>query len=287
VRVPSLAFSAIGTAWRIETVRPIDGELEARIHARIDDFDRAYSRFRTDSLVSKIASTSGRHEFPDDAAAMFDLYDALFASTDGAVTPLVGRSLEQLGYDRDYSLVRHGDDLPAADWMAEVSRTGSVVTTATPVLIDVGAAGKGYLVDLVGEVLRSGAIDDFVIDASGDLLVSGRQPRRVALEHPLDPSLAVGVVELESGSICASGSNRRVWGEGSHHIVDGRTGEPTRDVIATWAIAETALTADGLATALFFTEPSVLARAFAFSYVRVFASGRIEYSADLPGEVFS
>jgi thiamine biosynthesis lipoprotein len=183
--------------------------------------------------------------------------------------------------------VRHGDNLPAADWMTEVSRTGSVITTAAPVLIDVGAAGKGYLVDLVGDVLREGEIDDFVIDASGDLLVSGPEPRRVALEHPLDPSLGIGVVELHSGSICASGSNRRVWGEGSHHIVDGRTGEPTRDVIATWAIAETALAADGLATALFFAAPSVLARAFTFSYVRMFASGRVEYSADLPGELFS
>jgi thiamine biosynthesis lipoprotein len=287
VRVPNLAFSAIGTTWRIETVLPIDGELEARIHAKIDAFDRAYSRFRADSLVSQIASTSGRHEFPDDAAELFELYDELFASTDGAVTPLVGRSLEQLGYDRDYSLIRHGESLPAADWMTEVSRSGSVVTTEAPVLIDVGAAGKGYLVDLVGEVLRDGGIDEFVIDASGDLLVSERQPRRIALEHPLDPSLAIGVVELQSGSICASGSNRRVWGEGSHHILDGRTGEPTRDVIATWAIAETALAADGLATALFFTAPSVLERAFTFSYVRMFASGRVEYSADLPGELFS
>jgi thiamine biosynthesis lipoprotein len=69
--------------------------------------------------------------------------------------------------------------------------------------------------------------------------------------------------------------------------VDGRTGEPTSDVIATWAIAETALTADGLATALFFTAPRVLARAFTFSYVRMFASGRVEYSPDLPGELFS
>jgi thiamine biosynthesis lipoprotein len=285
--VPNLAFSAIGTSWKIETARPLDGELEASIHARIDAFDRTYSRFRTDSLVSQIASTRGRYEFPDDAVAMFNLYDELFASTDGAVTPLVGRSLEQLGYDRDYSLVRHGDNLPAADWLAEVTRTGSVITTATPVLIDIGAAGKGYLVDLVGELLWEAEADEFVIDASGDLLISGRQPRRIALEHPLDPSLAIGVVELQSGSICASGSNRRVWGEGTHHIVDGRTGAPTREVIATWAIAETALTADGLATALFFTEPSILARAFSFSYVRMLASGQVEYSADLPGELFS
>jgi thiamine biosynthesis lipoprotein len=177
--------------------------------------------------------------------------------------------------------------VPAPGWTTEVSREGSTVTTRSPVLIDVGAAGKGYLVDLVGEILHEHDVDEFVIDASGDLLVSSALPRRIALEHPFDPSLAIGVVELRRGSICASGSNRRVWGEGLHHILDGRTGEPTRDVIATWAIAETALVADGLATALFFAPPSKLAETFEFDYVRMFANGRAEHSAGLDGELFS
>ncbi|HEY0259192.1 MAG TPA: FAD:protein FMN transferase [Lacisediminihabitans sp.] len=284
--MPELAFPAIGTRWSIESRQPIDGPLEARIRDRVEDFDRTYSRFRADSLVTAVAGSGGEHRFPDDSTALFDLYDRLFDSTEGAVTPLVGRSLERLGYDAAYSLRRNGEDLAPADWATEVTRDGALVTTRSPVLIDVGAAGKGYLVDLVGEILRENGVHEFVIDASGDLLVSETEPRRIALEHPLDPSLAIGVAELEHGSICASGSNRRVWGTGLHHIVDGRTGAPTTEVIATWAIAETALVADGLATALFFTEPGGLAEIFDFDYVRMFASGRFDRSIDFPGEMF-
>ena len=285
--MPSLRFSAIGTDWQLDTALPMSADLEARLHARIDDFDRTYSRFRADSLVSAVAEAAGRYRFPDDACRLFDLYDGLFDSTHGAVTPLVGRALEQLGYDARYSLTRRGPGMPAPEWPDEVARDGSTVVTRSPVLIDVGAAGKGYLVDLVGELLHGGGVHAFVIDASGDLLVSGPEPTVVGLEHPFDPSMAIGEVTLANRSICASGSNRRVWGEGLHHILDGRTGEPTREVIATWAIADTALLADGLATALFFADPSELADTFAFEWVRVYANGTAERSVDLPGRLFS
>ncbi len=284
--MPELRFAAIGTSWAIETAETIDPVIVARIEARIEEFDRTWSRFRTDSLVSAVAEGGGSYEFPAEAPALFDLYDELFRATDGAVTPLVGRALETLGYDRDYSLVPSGAPAPAGDWSAEVSRRGSRVTTRSPVLIDVGAAGKGYLVDLVGEVLRDAGVHEFVVDASGDLLVSVTEERRIGLEHPFDPSLAIGVATLSHGSICASGSNRRVWGSGLHHILDGRTGEPAREIVATWAIAETALVADGIATALFFTDPGELAETFEFEYVRMFASGRAEHSPALPGELF-
>lgn len=285
MRQPELRFTAIGTDWQIATVEPLSDELEALILARVELFDRTYSRFRPDSLVRAVAEAGGSHQFPGDATALFDLYDLLFEQTNGAVTPLVGESLVQLGYDSEYSLTPRGNALPAADWANSVSRHGNAISVTSPVTIDVGAAGKGYLVDLVGEILRDNGIERFVIDASGDLLVS-RQAIRVGLEHPLDPSLAIGVANVADRSICASGSNRRVWGDGLHHILDGRTGEPTRTIIATWAIADTALVADGLATALFFTDPVYLAETFDFQFVRMFASGQADHSTNFDGELF-
>src|SRR6202012_6037087 len=102
------------------------------------------------------------------------------------------------GYDRHYTLVPSGAPVPAGDWPTAVSHSGNRVTTGSPVLIDVGAAGKGYLVDLFAELLHDAGLHDFVVDASGDLLFSATEPRRVALEHPLDPSLAIGVVTMTS-----------------------------------------------------------------------------------------
>ena len=81
--------------------------------------------------------------------------------------------------------------------------------------------------------------------------------------------------------------NRRAWGDELHHVIDGRTGMPTHDVVATWVVADDAATADGLATALFFAPAERLAPAFRFSWVRMFADGRAEISTDFDGELFT
>ena len=98
------------------------------------------------------------------------------------------------------------------------------------------------------------------------------------------------MVELSGGgadaSLCASASNRRAWGVGLHHVLDALTGMPTSDVIATWAIAPTALLADGAATALFFdTDPRFFADR-GVSTVRMFSNGRVEHSPTFSGELF-
>jgi thiamine biosynthesis lipoprotein len=157
------------------------------------------------------------------------------------------------------------------------------------VLLDVGAAGKGYLVDLVSGLLTDADIPEHVVDASGDLLTRGI-PLRVALEHPIDPTKAIGVVELSGawgdGALCASASNRRTWGPGLHHILDALTGEPTSDVIASWAIAPDARTGDGAATALFFDTAPEFYRDHEVITVRMFADGRVDASPSFTGELF-
>lgn len=287
-------FEAIGTHWQIETPDALDPALRDAVLQRIAAFDAVYSRFRADSLVARIAEHPGQHAFPPDSAALFDLYDRLVAATDGALDPLVGRELELLGYDASYSLRpipdedrRATDLLPRPAWPVDVRRDGLEVVTERPLVIDVGAAGKGYLVDIVAALLRENGLTEFVVDASGDLVHRGAETIRVGLEHPLRPGQAIGVAEFANSSLCASASNRRTWGDGLHHILDHRTGNPAREVIATWVVAADTALADGLATALFFTGAHQLAKTFHFSYVRMYADGRAERSRDFPGELFS
>ncbi len=289
-------FEAIGTAWEIETDAPLGQNLRRRVLDRIELFDKTYSRFRPDSLVSRIAAASdgGRFEFPDDSIALFNLYDSLHAATAGAIDPLVGRELELLGYDSSYSLKpASGDVLAKARasarpcWSRDLVRDGLVLVTKQALVIDVGAAGKGYLVDIVAEMLREAGFMQFVVDGSGDMRHAGPSSIAVGLEHPFDPALVIGVANLQNRALCASAINRRAWGEGLHHVLDGRTGIPVTDVVATWVVADDAMTADGLATALFFTGAKRLAQAFRFSHVRMFADGRAEISQNFEGELFS
>lgn len=281
-------FEAIGTAWQIDTAKPLATQVRDVITARIESFDAVWSRFRADSLISQIAGSAGRWELPDEADHLLSFYDELYELTNGTVNPLIGRTLADLGYDADYSLTQATQVADVPDWTS-VKREGAVITTTEPLVIDVGAAGKGLLVDLISSVLWSAGRNAYTIDASGDIYHNGTAPIRVALEHPADPTRAIGVVELEpEQALCGSATNRRAWGDGLHHVLDGRTGRPTNDIVASWVVFDqSCMIADGLATALFLAEPAQLMSRFTYEFVRMHADGSVEWSPDFPGEVFA
>lgn len=277
-------FDAIGTRWEIETAEPVADPTRTRIRSVIAGFDEEWSRFRPDSLVSRLAVDGGEAAAPADAAAMLDAYRELDAATAGAVNPLVGESLARRGYDAAYSFVDRGA-APAPSWRQVLEWDAQTLRLAQPALLDVGAIGKGRLVDLVAEILEGSVAGGFVVDASGDMAVRGG-PIRVGLEHPFDPSRAIGVFEVEDAALCASAVNRRAWGEGLHHVLDARTGVPVRTIAATWALAPDAMHADAAATALFFDGGPELAAEWGVSWVRMTTDGTVEWSADQKAELF-
>jgi len=265
----------------------VGDSLRAVVLERIERFDRDWSRFRDDSVVSRIAREPGHHRLPADAGPLLEWYRALYEGTGGRVSPLVGRTMESLGYDAAYRLTPSSTLAAVPVWADAMSWDGEYLDTARSVLLDVGAAGKGYLVDLVSELLLELGVATHVVDASGDLVARGATSEVVALEHPADPSKAIGVVPLDDGALAASAVNRRTWGDGLHHVIDALTGLPTSSVIATWALAPDALHADGLATALFFDPAPNLLQGEGVSYVRMFANGRVEHSPSFAGELFT
>lgn len=278
-------FDAIGTVWQIDTAEPLGDARRSAVSARIEDYDRTWSRFRDDSAVSLLRS-GGAHVFPAEAGELFALYDALDELTGGGITPFVGGALEQLGYDPAYSLVPRGPAAPAPSWSAARGGEPDELRVEAGTVLDVGAAGKGQLVDLVLAELAATGVEHALVDASGDMRGIGAGAYRVGLEHPWNSALALGVAVPGERALCGSASNRRAWGDGLHHVLDGRTGMPVETIVATWAVAESALLADALATALFVCPPETLAKRFDFDFVRVRSDGTLHYSSSFPGEVF-
>jgi len=283
------SFEAIGTAWSIESTRELVPSLLEDIASLVSRFDATWSRFRDDSLISTIAKNSGSYLFPPEATPLFGFYRQLYELSGGLITPLVGRTLEALGYDRSYTLSPHPGAPPAIpSWDDAFSFDAGTLHAPKPVLIDVGAAGKGLLVDLVTALLLHAGHMDCVVDASGDLrrVCSTDSSERVALENPANPARALGIAHLHTGSLAASGTNRRRWSPSLHHVLDGLTGLPSAGVLASWVIADSAMVADGIATALLLTDPEPFAEAFLIEWVTLSDTGVLRVSDNFSGEVF-
>jgi thiamine biosynthesis lipoprotein len=283
----SFSFEGIGTRWEISTPVAVRPGLQSRLRDRVEAFDADWSRFRGDSLVAAMARGPGSHRFPAEAEVLGGLYRRLYDLSGGAMTPLIGGSLERLGYDPGYSLQPRGSAAPAPAWDDVLDWSGRSITARSPVVLDIGAAGKGMLVDLLADDLDTAGVESYCIDASGDLLVRGPEPLAVGLEHPYDTEQAIGVIPVRNQALCASAANRRAWGDGLHHVLDGTTGRPVRTAVATWALAETTVLADALATALFFLPGSTLGKDFDFSWLTVFSDGSAAYSPGFAGTLFT
>ena len=285
-----LNFEAIGTMWQVSLGESLSSAqfvaFEQLILERIDQFDHHYSRFRQDSLVTAMATEPGRYRLPDDAEPMLDLYQQMYVLTGGAVTPLIGQLLSDAGYDAQYTLSPRALSAPPS-WKEALQYKFPNLTLHEPAILDFGAVGKGYLVDIIASLLQKSGIKYFCIDAGGDLIYRGRPDESldVGLEHPDDPAKVIGVAHLRGQSLCGSAGNRRAWA-GFNHIINPHTLQSPKHIKAVWVVAQTTMLADALTTALYFTPAHILQKTYKFEYAILCSNYSIDYSAYFPAEFF-
>ncbi len=299
----SFEFEAIGTQWQIDLIKrtsPSSFHISAnknlvikKIHARIEEFDKNYSRFREDSLVTEISQKAGVYTLPADAQPMLDLYKKLYSLTGGAVTPLIGNMMVEAGYDAKYSLKPGLLHSPPA-WDEAMEYRFPTLKIKKPIMLDFGAIGKGYLIDIVGEILEKEGFSSYVVDAGGDIRCrneSGSSEKsenvvRIGLEHPGNPEQVIGIAFVKNESICCSAGNRRVWAN-FHHIINPHTRTSPRQILSVWTIAKTTLLADALATCLFFVEPEEIKKTCDFEYLILYPDYSIKRSPLFKAEIFT
>ncbi len=147
---------------------------------------------------------------------------------------------------------------------------------------DLGAIAKGFAVDVAAEAIirrQPDNLPDLLLDLGGNLRVVGNGVWRTGVRNPFDKEgPLVGVIALTNGeSVATSGNYERfIKRDGIHysHILDGRTGEPTRDIAGVTVVTPRdygALLADGLSTTLFILGPKDGADFLARHYPRACA----------------
>jgi thiamine biosynthesis lipoprotein len=125
-----------------------------------------------------------------------------------------------------------------------------------------GGIGKGYAVDRGVALLRRAGLNDFSIQAGGDLYVSGRRgdrPWRLGIADPRAPDGAIFArIELSNSTFSTSGDYERAFvkdGVRYHHILDPATGQPGRLCRSVTILAKTGVLAEGLSKGVFLLGP--------------------------------
>lgn len=283
----TIVFEAIGTHWQIDFDHPDSDRtaIESKIRSTIEAYDHTYSRFRKDALLVQASQKAETYTLPSSSKALLSLYKKLYDVTDGLFTPLIGQVLSDAGYDADYSLTPRNLHTPPK-WDDVITFNYPKLTLKKPALLDVGAAGKGQLIDIVASILEKSGSTKYVVDAGGDILHRGLNTFEIGLEHPENLEQVIGIATIQNRSICGSAGNRRNWGP-YHHIINPDTLASPTSVLAVWVVADTTMIADGISTCLFLVEPQKLEATFPFEYLILYQDYSMNKSKDFPAKIFT
>jgi thiamine biosynthesis lipoprotein len=153
--------------------------------------------------------------------------------------------------------------------LVELNEADSTVRfTRAGVELDLGSIGKGYAVERAGQLLREAGVTSALLHGgTSTVLALGTPPDadgwKIALEHPANLQAAqtdtgvlllpLATVKLRDESLSVSA----VWGksftaaEKSYgHVIDPRTGQPTRGALLAAVVLSSATESDALSTML-------------------------------------
>lgn len=122
--------------------------------------------------------------------------------------------------------------------------------------ITLGGIAKGYAVDKCVALLKKAGFSDFMLQAGGDMYISGKkgsEPWVVGIRDPRGTELFAGM-PIENHSFSTSGDYERGFvkeGVRYHHILDPRDGQPARASRSVTIRAKDAFTADAWSKVLF------------------------------------
>lgn len=124
--------------------------------------------------------------------------------------------------------------------------------------IGFGAIGKGFAADMAKKLLQEKGVVGGIINASGDLTTWGTQVSgkkwMIGITNPLDKSKIFSWLPIVESSVATSGNYEKYIvyrGEKYSHIIDPRTGNPSKGVKSVSVFAKKAEMCDALATSVF------------------------------------
>jgi len=235
-RSSEIRFRAMGTACHLIVTGGPEGLLDA-LRQRVDELDARWSRFRSDSELSRLnASPEVFMPVSHDTLTLIRRGIQGWKQTGGAFDPTLLGPLIRAGYDRDFdeltSRPARGDSDLGRGCAGIVIRDGAVrLPPGTG--FDSGGLGKGLAADLIAlQAIRAGATGA-CINLGGDIRVIGTGPEgggwTAGIDHPRQAS-PLALVGLAGGGLATSTTLMRRWsvdGEEMHHLIDPATELPS------------------------------------------------------------
>ena len=266
--------------------------------AEVLRIEAKYSRYRVDSVVSRINESAGSELgvlVDAETAGLLDFSGRLFESSGGLFDITSGplRRAWDFRAARVPSNVELAPLLELIGWRQVEWDGRRIRLPRAGMQLDFGGIGKEYAADRAQAVLADAGVRHGFVNLAGDLRVLGPRlngaPWTFAVQHPRRPDATCAQVQLAQGALATSGDYERFFvtpdGRRCCHILDPRTGQPVSHWQSISVIAPTCAAAGALATIGMLRGPDAQSflREQGVAFLAVDSSGRAHaHEIDLP-----
>lgn len=255
-------FKAMGTLCVIKTRGAAEHEVRPAVDAAIAEVQRIeakYSRYREDSIVSRINAAAGSGEaveVDEETADLLGFAANMHAYSDGLfdITTGVLRQVWDFRAARLPDAAQLQQVLERLGWHKVQWRRPFVTLPAAGMELDFGGFGKEYAADRAGTLLAERGVNALV-NLGGDLRIStphaGGAAWSLGIAHPRKPGEVIAGIEMIGGGLATSGDYERFFeidGRRYCHILDPHTGWPVQHWQSISVCAPSCLAAGALST---------------------------------------
>lgn len=285
-------FFGIGTGWFIDidvNATPLQITISNKVINIVKEFEDSYSRFKDTSLIGKLNIEKSLKNPPLELIQMIKMAQDLKDVTLGSFDIMVGKRLSDNGYDKELSFK---NKISNNNLNKLVSFSKKQIVLQENGLMDLGGIGKGFLIDKVSSYLTSEQINNFVVNAGGDIFCKSENFNKFYLENPFDNSQAIGEIDLKNGGIACSSSSKRNWKSGTrqfHHLIDMNSGESVNEIAAVFTYGKNALNTDLGSTAIFVSDSKCwfnISKFLDIEFLVVFSDGKYFQTENYPGRMY-
>ena len=256
-------FKAMGTACTIQLYAAHKKTAKHISRAVIKDVNRLeqlYSRYRSDSLLSKInriAASGGSIKVDAETAGLLDYAATCYQQSEG-LFDITSGVLRQIWRFQDQSIptAQQIDAMRNRIGWQHVNWSAPLLEFLKPGLeLDFGGIVKEYAVDRAAVIAQDLGMRHGIINLGGDIRVVGPhengQPWVIGIQHPRLQQQMVQKINLSHGALASSGDYERcivVNGERYGHVFNPKTGWPVSHLAAVSVVSELCVVAGSAAT---------------------------------------
>lgn len=280
-----VAGAGLTAARRAATQRAV-----AAAEAEVRRIEQRYSRYRDDSIISRINAAAGQNEWTaldEETAGLLSFASQLHAASGGLFDLSSGvlRRVWDFRAGRPPAADRLAEVLACVGWNQVALEPDRVRLSRPGMELDLGGLGKEYAADRAASLLQSAGLQHGYVNLGGDLRLLGPQangsPWRLGISHPRQPDTVATGVELHHGAMATSGDYERFFehdGRRYCHILNPLTGWPVQHWQSITVLAPACLAAGALTTLGMLMGPAApeFLNAQGVAWVAIDAAGRLQ-----------